>query len=64
MQFNCLNIEVVQSNLWWIALVGIEVRDYHGHLFYLENNEGEFKFDLLWMRPLLLKMKDKISKAE
>lgn len=37
---------------WWFGIAGFEWRgEDTGHLFYIENDQGYWKFDLFWIRP-------------
>jgi len=37
---------------WWIGILGVEWNcEDVGYLFYVERNNGAWKFDVLWVRP-------------
>lgn len=39
------------SRQWWVALLGIQIGEISAHLFYIEYDQGLWKFDFLWLRP-------------
>lgn len=42
-----------QFRQWWVAVLGVEVNDFNGHLFYLEKDMETWKFDIFWLRHLM-----------
>lgn len=46
----------VNDDQWWFGVLGFEYGDFDGHLFYIENDMGYWKFDLLFLRHLWLKI--------
>lgn len=38
---------------WWVSLVGIEIGDGEMYLFHVERDMGVWKFDILFLRKLI-----------
>jgi len=42
---------------WWVDLLNIATNTYNGSLFVLEHNNGVWRWDVLWLRELVLKLR-------
>lgn len=47
----------VSYRQFWISVLEIETTDFNGALFYMECDNGWWKFDVLWMRELWWRLK-------
>jgi len=58
-KFEMLSIGCNSDRQCWVGVLGLEIGErFDAHLFYIEFDWGFWKFDLLWLRPLIHKIKD------
>lgn len=41
----------------WVSVLGVSLWNADAHLLHVERSHGRWRFDLLWLRPLVMKLR-------
>lgn len=59
MKFGLLEIVWTEDDQFWFGVFEIETRENSHHLFYIEYWRKSWKFDFLWLRALIHKIRNR-----
>ena len=59
MRFELLSLSIGPEGSWF-SLLSFEGAWHQSALLHIERDLGHWKFDLLWLRPLYLRVRDRV----